>query len=132
MENKKWYKRTSTLFWFALATMPILITIIQTIGAYIIHWGDNVAFTDINDFFYSNNFWSIFEGNATRFGNYTPSILRTSFNGLFASFGGITLDSQVVLANIFGWFTFTYFIHLIVDIIVWLPKLFHKWLERWD
>ena len=132
MGNKKWYKRTSTLFWFGLAIMPILITLIQTIGIYIIHWGDSVSYTNISEFFTSNGFWIYLESNASRFGDFTPSLLRSAYAHLFNSWGGITLDSQMILAYIFGWFTFTYIIHLIVDIMIWLPKLFHSWLERWE
>ena len=131
LDNKKWYKKYATIFWFSLAIMPILITLIQTIGSYIIHWGDSVSYTDINSFLSTNGFWLFLEDNATRFGNFTPTTLKDAYSGLFNSWGGITQDSQLILGYIFGWFTFTYLIHIIVDVMIWLPKLFHSWLERW-
>ena len=131
MENKKWYKRTSTLFWFALATLPLIVSLISFIGCYFIHWGDNTAYADISGYLSSNNFITSFESNCSYFGNLTPSALKNAFVGLFNSFGGISSNGVNSLSYLFGWFSFTFLIHVIVDVVIWLPKLFHSWLDRW-
>ena len=131
MDNKKWYKRTSTLFWFALATLPLIVSLFSFIGGYFIHWGDNTAYADINGYLTSNNFITSFENNCSYFGNLTPSALKNAFVGLFNSFGGISTNGVNSLSYLFGWFSFTFLIHVIVDVVIWLPKLFHSWLDRW-
>lgn len=131
MENKKWYKRTSTLFWFMLATLPLIVALITTISSTFIHWSEITTETTITTYLSNNNFINSFTNIIDWFSNYTPSILKNAYRDLFTNFD-ITNTYATSLGVFFGWFTFTYFIHLMVDIIVWLPKLFHKWLERWD
>lgn len=131
MENKKWYKRTSTLFWFVLATLPLIVALITTISSSFIHWSDTTADTIITTYLNNNTFTNSFTNTVSWFGNHTPSILNNAFTELFEEFN-ISNTYATTLGMFFGWFTWTYFIHLIVDIIVWLPKLFHKWLERWE
>lgn len=127
MDNKRWYKKYATCFWFTLAILPFLVALIQYIGFYLVHT-DNIQFNDLTTWINQNNFETILENVGSIFQNVTPRILSNSFTDLFKSF-----DSNIYnfLGIYFGWFAWTFFIHLMVDIIVWLPKIFHSWLDRW-
>lgn len=130
LDNKKWYKKYATIFWFSLAIMPFIVALIEFIGGFIIHWTEITQYNDILNFIRNDNdFYSIICGQATNFSNFTPSALTNSYDELFTYWG--VLGGHRYLSYLFGWFTFTYMIHIVADILIWLPKLFHSWLERW-
>ena len=127
MDNKKLYKRVATCFWFLLATCPIWLTTIQFIFAYLLHT-DSLSITDIQTYLSSVNFNSYLSTNSAIFENYTPSFLTDMWTDLFTNIGGITSN---LFAYCFAWFTWVYFVHILLDVATWLPKLFHSWLDRW-
>ena len=127
MDNKKWYKRVATYFWFLLATCPIWLSTIQFIFAYLLHT-DSLSLTDIQTYLSSVNFNSYLSTNSVIFEDYTPSFLTDMWIDLFSNIGGITSN---LFAYCFAWFTWVYLIHILLDVATWLPKLFHSWLDRW-
>lgn len=130
MDNKKWYKKYATIFWFSLAIMPFIVALIEFIGGFLIHWTEITQYSDIKSYIMNNNdFYSIICGQATNFSNFTPSTIYHAYEDLFNIWG--VIGGPRYLAYLFGWFTFTYLIHVVVDILIWLPKLFHSWLDRW-
>lgn len=127
MDNKKWYKRSATLFWLCLSSLPLIVALIQFIGFNLIHT-NSLSYSDLENWYARNDFFNIFNRVCFDFSNFTPSILRTSFTEIFQNF-----DSEIYIAlgDFFGWFTWVFFIHIIVDIVIWLPKMFHSWIDRW-
>ena len=129
MDNKKWYLRTATIFWFILSTLPLLITLINLIGFYINHY-ENLTLTEINTLMNTFNFETQFTNQCNYFSNFTPTLLNRTYQELFTNFG--VAQNYLYIGLFFAWFTWVYFIHVVIDIMLWLPKLFHKWLERWE
>lgn len=127
MDNKKWYKRITTCFWFLLASMPIWLTAIQCILIYLIHT-DSLSLTDIQSFISSIDYSNYLTNNSNLFISYTPTFITNMWTSVFNSIGGIT-DNAFALC--FSWFTWVYLIHVLLDVAIWLPKMFHSWLDRW-
>ncbi len=127
MENKKWYKRTAVLFWFVLASLPVLLAFFQTIGTYLIHT-DSLSLADIQTLFNNNSFNYNLTNITTSFSSYVPTFIFDLFDDLFDL---IDTNMSSIWVVVWSWFAWTYFLHLLIDFIVWLPKLFHKWLDRW-
>lgn len=128
MDNKKWYKRISTCFWFLLATLPWWISALTCLFSYFTNLGsDLITFDNITSFFTSRNYFSIFNGYVTQLNDYTISFLTTSFINLFNQVG----ISSSYIARACAWFVSVYFIELMVDFVVWLPRLCHSFIERW-
>ncbi len=76
LDNKKWYKRISTCFWFLLATLPFWLVSIISILSVFIHT-DSVSFT-LNDL---NTYKDSFVSNLIYF-QYHFSLTITSFFSL--------------------------------------------------
>ena len=129
MDNKKWYKRLSTCFWFVLATLPILISIFSYIFTSFVHTD---SLTTTNDIVYIKTYFTfdkILVENTNFFAQLCPQFLRDCFNSLFTD---LTISSQYkwVLISFCSWFVWVYFIELLIDFFVWLPKWCHNMLEK--
>ena len=85
--------------------------------------------TEINTLMQTFNFENQFQTQTTYFSNFTPGTLNTTWQSLFTHFG--IANNYLYIGLFFAWFSWVYFIHIIVDVIVWLPKMFHSWIERW-
>lgn len=128
MENKKWYKRSATMFWFLLASLPFWLPVIITIANYLIHT-DSLSLTDIQSLFTDNTWSNNFNNICNQVGSYTPGVLKNSMNSMIQAFDeNININLSIALS----WFAWTYFLHLLIDVIVWLPKLFHSWIARYE
>lgn len=131
MDNKAWYKRISTCFWFLLASMPFWLSILMVIGSYFVHTDGVTA--SINDFhsFIQNSYsrwWEFFSGlNDPYLIDLVPTFIRDMFDSLLSY---LHVTEHECLAIALGWFTWVYFIELLVDFIVWLPRFFHGIMER--
>lgn len=127
MDNKKWYKKISTCFWFFLATMPIIIPLIMTICRSLIHT-DGLDFNEITSYINLTSYYANLDEFINNMGLLLPTSISSVFSDVFQSF---EVGGYQALGFICGWFVWAYIIELLVDIIVWLPRLFHKWLDRW-
>lgn len=128
MDNKRVYKKYATLFWLVMCSLPLIVSLVQFIGFNFIHT-DSLSYSDLQNWYANNNFFSIFQRNCFDFAQYTPSVLKNAFIDIFQSFDN---EIYISIGEFFAWFSWVFFIHIIVDIVVWLPKIFHSWLERWD
>lgn len=134
MENKRLYKKLDTYFWFFMMSLPILFVLIAFIFAFIT--GKNMvsetgtvyysSFRDIIDSFYDYQ-----DAIINFFDNFNFSFISDMFSSIFTH-DIIAVDSEnyYYLYTICGYWVSLGFIHLIVDIILWLPNLFHKWLNK--
>lgn len=137
MDNKKWYKRISTCFWFLLATMMFWLPIIITIFSFFIHNENNIEFNEVSlngvyeyGLHVLDNFLnSTFGGD--RFELMSLPFIYDMFYNLFELLGfdleySYTLWSCVSLS----WFVTVYFFELLVDFMVWLPRWCHAMLSK--
>lgn len=131
MDNKKWYKRISTCFWFFLATMPIIIPLIQMIVSTFVHLDSISNISDITTYINNNNFYNQLSLFQTNLIHLLPNFLFNSFVDLFDSMGLNSIGAGA-LGFICAWFVWAYVIELMVDFVVWLPKLIHSFIERWN
>lgn len=132
MDNKKWYKRISTCFWFFLAILPFIVAIIQFIGYHLTFNSGISSATELADY-HSNaagTFYNILINLLTSWRYFGIGFIYDAFYGLFTQleFTGYYL---MILSGCFGWFVSVYFYEVIVDFVVWLPKLIHSFMERW-
>ena len=129
MDSKKTYKKLITFFWVLVASMPLWLSVIQFVGSYLLHT-DSLSYSDITSYTSSIQFNSYLNSNCLIFEDYTPTFLNDMWFNLFN-----TIDTNLVTTNIyicFSWFTWVFMLLILIDIAVWLPKLFHHWLGRWD
>lgn len=126
MDSKRMYKKVASIFWLMLATLPFWYTIIYTIAHYLIHT-DNLTLNEIQTLFNNNTYQYNFNLINTQLQNYTPQPLSTAMQQLVQAFDN---NINVDISNAMTWFCWTYFIHLLVDLIVWLPRILHSFIER--
>lgn len=131
LDNKRWYKRISTCFWFLLASLPFIVALIQFIGY---HLTFNSGISSASDLasYHSNvvgSFDSILLNLVTNWKNFAFPFMFNLFNDLF-SYMGLTDNVLMILSGCFSWFVCVYFIELLVDFIIWLPRWFHSLLEK--
>lgn len=132
MDNKKWYKRISTLFWFLLAILPFVIPLIQFIGY---HLTFNSGISNASDLTsYHDNSIGQFDTILLKFinnwQNFGIPYIRDTFSSLFRHIG-FSGNVATILYGSFSWFVSVYFFELMVDFVVWLPRMVHSWMNRW-
>ena len=129
MDNKKWYKKISTCFWFFLATMPIIIPLIQMIVQTFVHLDSISNISDISSYINNSNYYNQLENFIYNMNSLLPSFILNPFENLFNTMGVVGYQA---LGFICAWFVWAYVIELMVDFVVWLPKLIHSFIERWN
>lgn len=132
MDNKKWYKRISTCFWFMLAILPFIVTLIQFIGYHFTFNSGISSGSDLADYhsIVSGSYDNILLRFLNNWKNFNISFIYDAFYSVFGQLG-FTGNVLNILSGCFGWFVTVYFIEVIVDFVVWLPKLIHSFMERW-
>ena len=137
MDNKRWGKRFSTIFWWSLTILPLIVALIYFIGYHLtFNSGINTA-QELADYHshVNGNFLYILD-NYIRFANnngnvfelFTLPFLRIAFTNLFTS---LSVSKNVLLGALFGWMASVQMYHLLFDFFAWLPRLFHSWMDRW-
>lgn len=132
MDNKKWGKRFSTIFWWSLAILPFVIPLIQFIGY---HLTFNSGITSASDLAsYHDNSIGQFDYFLLKFNNnwknFSISYIRDMFSALFSQFG-FSDNVATILYGSFSWMCTVFFFHVVFDVSVWLFRILHSWLERW-
>ncbi len=128
MENKKLSKKLSTIFWWVLYCMPLIIFFINFFGYF-------RAFEGLGTIEFLET--SLFEiaGNQSYL-PFTEDLwvpLRDAFISIFSAIGLNPMGgSTFALIVIFSWFITVHLLHIIVDTILFLPRLFHNFIERWS
>lgn len=131
MDNKKWYKRLSTCFWFLLATLPIWVGLIRFIFMWFIHTDSLSDIQDIQTIINLNTISNAFDSSKNYFMGGSPSFIRSMYEQLLITLGFSVYSSlPSFLVCFMSWFTWVYFIELMVDFIVWLPKWCHNMLSK--
>ena len=140
MDNKRWYSRFGTVFWWSLAILPLIVALIQFIG---FHLTFNSGITNANELvtYHSNqngNFNmilysyfgnGIYEDSFLLFGDYTfPPI----YNMYFSLFDGVfEFGDSLIIVGLLSYMTSVAFYHVIFDFSVWIFNWIHSFFERW-
>ena len=124
MDNKRFYKKISTFFWFALATCPLWISFFMAIFSYF-----GYELTTYNNTF-NNQFESVF---------YAQFGVGTSFEDWVFPFVYLPIDNLIgllglqgsTLALVMAWFIQVYMLELLCDIFTWVQRWIHNFLSKW-
>ena len=129
MDNKKWYKRFGTLFWWAFTILPVIVALIQFTGYHLTFNSGISSATDLAS--YHNNsiggFYNILANVLNDFDLINMSIFKTTFSNLFDLIG---ITNYSVFAILMSFMVSVQVYHLIFDLFAWLPMFFHKLLEK--
>ena len=129
MDNKKWYKRFGTIFWWLLTILPILVALIQFIGYHLIfNSGISVA-SDLANYhdLASGNYFDILSNTLADFDLISIDLFDNTFSDLFNIIG---IDNYITLGYLLSFMVSVQIYHLIFDLFAWLPMFFHKLLEK--
>lgn len=133
MDNKKWYKKIATIFWWVLTILPVLVALIYFIGYHLtFNSGINQA-TELAEY------QTMVNGN---FGTYLTNLLQNEFNILSINslntmfsnlFNIIGVSDNTTLGILFGYMLSIQLYHLLFDCLVFFIHLIHSFTdtERW-
>lgn len=129
MDNKKWYKRFSTLFWWSFAILPLIVALIQFIGYHLTFNSGISTATDLSAYHDMANgqFAYILNNILTSFDFLTINFFKSSFSDLF---NYLSITSYNYLSILISYMLSVSIYHLIFDVLVWLPNFFHRILEK--
>lgn len=103
-----------TIFWYFLYFLPVIAYLLFTF----VEPGTATAIVDIPTFF-----------NQMGVGFVTDNLIFTSIDGLFGQNGILPFWTTQTPTLIFTWFITVYIAHLVVDFLLFIPRLAHKWLK---
>ena len=137
MDNKRWYSRFGTIFWWCLAILPLIVVLIHFIGYHLtFNSGISVAsdlaeYHTLNDgdFFHIFSWYLVDNPNLSFYECQLPFI-----NDMYLNlFRVINLDSLArgEISSLFGWMTSVAFYHVIFDFAVWIFNWIHALFDRW-
>lgn len=116
MRRKTLVNIADELFWLVVALLPVLFYI----GQFLIYKFDNLA-SEIPSFY----------SYLASFGILTDSVVYTTLADIFGTNGVLPLfavDSPVLL--FLSYFIIVMIVHVAVDVLVWIPRLSHKWISE--
>lgn len=132
MDNRKWYNRFASIFWWCLTILPLIIALIYFIGFHLTFNSGMTSAIELSNYHqeFNGNFLNYLEDvlmENIMFGDWCLPFVNTMFFDLFNSLGVVDFDYLGVL---FGWMVSVQFYHLLFDFIVWLPQWFHRIMEK--
>lgn len=128
MKAKKFYRKCDIIFWFIMMSLPIIIFLIRFVG--LCFSGSHL--TDLNDIntlnlSISSESYSLFSSTCYDFSKFGMSFISDIFTSLATD---LTID--IAFVYLFTYMASIVFYHLLLDIIVFVPKFFHSFLRRVD
>lgn len=124
-DNKKWSKRAGVLFWWTIASFPI----IWLIGVMV---GNIVSSNQTGNFPYIISDLNFLEFT-TLFGRLVPNDLLVAISRLLSLIGcNNVVDGLDIspLTYILSWFIMIWLLHIVVDFILMLPKIAQKLIDK--
>lgn len=103
-----------TIFWYALYFLPVIAFLL-------VCWsepGSGQQMTSLNEFFSRSGF-DIYGGN----------IIYESLYNVVGEEGLMPLFDNDYALYFVTWFASVYLVHLLVDFILFIPRLAHKWMN---
>ena len=132
MDNKKWYKKIATIFWWILTALPIIVALIYFIGYHLTFNSGITTASELAD--YHINSYGTFEQALTTslnyFGHITISYLEDMFSNLFDI---LNVSYNTLIGTLFGFMLSVQLYHLLFDCLVFFIHLIHSYTdcERW-
>lgn len=128
MDNVKWYKKFSTIFWWSFTILPLIVALIYFIGY---HLTFNSGISDATELasYHSNsvgNFFGILQNTLNDFDLFTMSALKTTFSGMFDILG---VTNYSVIGILFGYMLSVQIYHLMFDFLVFFINMIHDFLD---
>lgn len=135
MRKRTISKVADTVFWYALYFLPVILTLIQSFRIFDGMTFDNWEYIMNNSALTDYPFIRLLGDNLSALGfepysNPICEALMSIFTfegGIFPSF---TQEALYGIVGFFGWFISVYMCHLMVDFILFIPRLAHKWLKK--
>ena len=128
MDNKKWYKKFGTIFWWVFTIMPLIVALIQFIGYHLTFNSGISSAVELANYHDNSigNFYSILCSVLIDFGNFTMSSLIDVFSGLFDILG---VTNNVVFGTLFAFMVSVQLYHLLYDVLICFIHLIHDFME---
>lgn len=124
-DNKKWSKRAGVLFWWTIASFPI----IWLIGVMV---GNIVSSNQTGNFAYIFSDLNLLDFTGV-FGRLVPSDLFNAISRLLSLIGCTNVVDGLdisPLTYILSWFIMVWLLHIVVDFILMLPKIAQKLIDK--
>lgn len=99
-----------TIFWYALYFLPILILILMSIHNPITSISSVISTLGLN----------VLQDN----------IIFTTLSDIFGSGGVLPFFQSTDLIIFFTYYICVYLLHLLVDFVIFIPRIAHKWLNH--
>lgn len=126
--SKKFYKKVDITFWFIMMSLPIIIFLIRFVG--LCFSGSHLTtLSDVNSLnsSISSSAYSLFSSTCYDFSKFGMAFISDIFSSLATS-----LEIDIAFVYLFTFMASIVFYHLLLDIIVFVPKFFHSFLRRVD
>lgn len=124
-DNKKWSKRAGVLFWWTIASFPI----IWLIGVMV---GNIVSSNQTGNFAFIFSDLNLLDFTGV-FGRLVPSDLFNAISRLLSLIGCTNVVDGLdisPLTYILSWFIMVWLLHIVVDFILILPKIAQKLIDK--
>lgn len=120
-DNKRLYNKLNTWFWWVVACFPLILLIIQMLFFAFNKNSNGLDYSMFNDFitFINNNVSSGFIYD-----------LFDNLNDFFIYAFGLSGQIGNAISFVLAWFVFAHILHIFVDVILLLPRICQKFIER--
>ena len=128
MDNKKWYKKFATIFWWSFTILPLLVALIYFIG-YHLTFNSGIATATELVSYHSNSvgqFFGILENTLNDFDLFTITVLKNTFTGMFNILG---VTNYNLLGVFFGYMLSVALYHLMFDFLIFFINMIHSFLD---
>lgn len=117
-KNRFGYK-LDKIFWWFLALFPIL--------AYVLYVGFGDVRTSTGSFYTLPDFFVSYILNGVGF---SDNVVWKALYGLFGSSGVFPIFTSDTPLFFFNWFIWVELFHVFFDVMVFIPRLAHKWISK--
>lgn len=131
MDNKKWYKKFATIFWWAFTILPLLVALIYFTGYHLTFNSGIATAQNLADYhsLSNGNFFDYLLIVLNDFENITISSLSDMFKGMFNILG---VSDNVSIGIFFGYMLSVQVYHLLFDCIVFFIHLIHQFMDYFE
>lgn len=107
-----------TVFWYVVYMFPIILTIVQTLAL--------ANLSNLGDF---DGMFELLAINLQSLGCNGNGIVVSTLNSIFGEGGVLPLFNHTLIFGYAQWFVGTLIVHLAVDVVLFIPRIAHKWLD---
>lgn len=104
-----------TIFWYLVYMLPVIGYLLYLIA----EPASGTSLVSFSSFF-----------DTIGIGFVSDNLIITTLKGIFGTGGIFPLFSTDTPFIIFGWFICSFILHLAVDFILFIPRLCHKWFDK--